>query len=75
MLRGEERQAWHVTGGATALDREDTAANGCQVDEIIDAGNDTPFNALAAAHAAGYDTCAKCLGASNQRRAGNGWTI
>ena len=48
------------------LDQEDTAANGCQIDEIIDAGNDTPVSSLAAAHGAGYDNCAKCLGASTR---------
>ncbi len=26
------------------LDQEDTAANGCQIDEIIAAQHDTPFN-------------------------------
>ncbi len=36
----------------------------CQIDEIIGAGNDRPFNALAEAHAAGYDSCHWCLGRS-----------
>ena len=48
------------------LDQEDTKANGCQIDEIIRAGNDRPFTSLAAAHAAGYDNCAKCLGGSTR---------
>ena len=48
------------------LDDEDTAANGCQIDEIIRAGHDRPFNSLAAAHGAGYDNCAKCLGSSTR---------
>ncbi len=43
------------------LHNEDTAPNGCQIDEIIAAGHDTPFDTLADAHAAGYDNCAKCL--------------
>jgi len=43
------------------LDREDASANGCQIDEIIRAGHDKPFNTLSAAHGAGYDNCAKCL--------------
>lgn len=46
------------------LDNEDTAANGCQIDEIISAGHDCPFNSLTPAHVEGYDNCAKCLGGS-----------
>ena len=48
------------------LDREDTSGNGCQIDEIIRAGHDKPFNSLSAAHSAGYDNCAKCLGGSTR---------
>ena len=40
------------------LDSENT---NCQIDEIIDAGHDKPFNSLAAAHNAGYDDCDWCL--------------
>jgi hypothetical protein len=43
------------------LDNEKTGANECQIDEIIRAGNDTPFNSLAAAHGAGYGDCDYCL--------------
>jgi hypothetical protein len=46
------------------LDNEKTAANQCQIDEIIRAGNDKPFTSLSAAHSAGYDNCAYCLGNS-----------
>lgn len=48
------------------LDNEDTNASGCQIDEIIRAGHDTPFRSLTAAHAAGYDNCAKCLSGSRR---------
>lgn len=48
------------------LDNEDTAGNGCQIDEIIRAGHDTPFETLAGAHRAGYDNCAKCLTGSTR---------
>jgi len=48
------------------LDREDTRPSGCQIDEIIRAGHARPFATLAAAHAAGYDNCAKCLGESTR---------
>lgn len=48
------------------LDKEDTSENGCQIDEIIAAGHDTPFDTLSAAHEAGYDNCDKCLGDSTR---------
>lgn len=48
------------------LDNEDTAGNGCQIDEIIRAGNDRPYNSLTSAHNAGYDNCAKCLKGSTR---------
>lgn len=38
----------------------------CQINEIIAAGNDRPFSTLAAAHAAGYDNCAWCIGNSQR---------
>jgi hypothetical protein len=43
------------------LDNEKTGTNQCQIDEIIDAGNDKPFDSLAAAHGAGYSDCDYCL--------------
>jgi hypothetical protein len=43
------------------LDNEKTAANQCQINEIIAAGDDRPFNSLPAAHGAGYSDCAWCL--------------
>lgn len=46
------------------LDQEDARPNGCQIDEIIKAGNDRPYTSLTAAHEAGFDNCAKCLGES-----------
>ncbi len=48
------------------LDKEDASKNGCQIDEIINAGHDRPFDSLAVAHAQGYDNCAKCVGNSNR---------
>ena len=45
------------------LDNEKT---NCQVDEIIDAGNDVPFDSLSAAHDDSYDNCAYCLGDSRR---------
>ena len=45
------------------LDQEDTNANGCQIDEIIRAGNNVQFtpDSLEQAHKEGYDNCAKCI--------------
>jgi hypothetical protein len=43
------------------LDNEKKGANQCQIDEIIKAGNDKPFQTLPAAHTAGYKDCDYCL--------------
>lgn len=48
------------------LDNEKTASNQCQIDEIIKAGDDKPFQILSAAHGAGYDNCAWCIGGSTR---------
>jgi hypothetical protein len=48
------------------LDNEKTGTNQCQIDEIIRAGNDKPYNSHAAAKADGYDNCAYCLGGSTR---------
>lgn len=45
------------------LDAETTQ---CQIDEIIRAGHDRPYQTLAAARAAGYDNCAYCIGGSTR---------
>lgn len=44
----------------------DNETNRCQIDEIIRAGNDKPYNSLGAARADGYDNCAHCLGSSTR---------
>ena len=38
----------------------------CQIDEIIKAGHAVPFDSLDAAHRAGYDNCAYCIGGSTR---------
>jgi len=48
------------------LDNENTSESGCQIDEIIAAGHDTPFDSLSEAHNAGYDNCDKCLEGSTR---------
>jgi hypothetical protein len=44
----------------------DNEKSQCQIDEIIRAGHDKPYNSLSAAHSDGYDNCAYCLGGSNR---------
>lgn len=44
----------------------DNEKSQCQIDEIIRAGHDRPFQTLSAAHAEGYDNCAWCLGNSSR---------
>ena len=46
-------------------DLDNEQAN-CQIDEIIRAGNDKPFDTLSHAKAQGYDNCHWCLGDSRR---------
>jgi hypothetical protein len=48
------------------LDNEKTGSTECQIDKIIAAGHDRPYDSLAQAQAAGYDNCNYCVG--NSRR-------
>ena len=48
------------------LDNEKTGANQCQIDEIITAGNDKPYNSQKTANDAGYDNCKHCIGNSTR---------
>lgn len=50
------------------LSTEDTSANGCQIDELLQAGHGVGFNpdTLSQAHAEGYDNCDKCIGSSSR---------
>jgi hypothetical protein len=45
------------------LDNEKT---NCQIDEIIRAGHDRPYNSREAANRDGYDNCAYCIGGSTR---------
>jgi len=38
----------------------------CQIDEIINAGHEVPFNNLSDAHNAGYDNGHYCIGSSTR---------
>jgi hypothetical protein len=44
----------------------DNENRNCQIDEIIKAEHDRPFNSLSDAKSAGYDNCAYCLGGSTR---------
>jgi hypothetical protein len=48
------------------LDNEKTGKNEFQIDEIIRAGHDKPFETLQSARSAGYDNCAYCIGNSTR---------
>lgn len=45
------------------LDNEKTS---CQIDEIIKAGHDRPYDYLSTAHSDGYDNCHWCIGGSTR---------
>lgn len=45
------------------LDKEESP---CQIDEIINAGHDTPFASLEDAHYKKFDNCAYCIGNSKR---------
>ncbi|HEX8319166.1 MAG TPA: hypothetical protein VF632_12280 [Longimicrobium sp.] len=45
------------------LDNEQT---NCQINEIITAKNDKPYDSQKAANDAGYDNCAYCIGNSKR---------
>lgn len=48
------------------LDNEKTGPNECQINEIIAAGNDKPYDSLSNAISDGYDKCHHCLGGSTR---------
>ena len=65
-MRGERFLGNVNTTEVHDLDNENTATNGCQIDEIIAAGNDRPLDDLYTAKEAGYDPCDKCLPGSTR---------
>ena len=50
------------------LTKEDTNPNGCQIDELLDAGHGVGFtpDTLEQAHNEDYDNCDKCIGGSTR---------
>ena len=65
-MNGEQYLGNTNTDEVHDLDNEKTGTNQCQIDEIIDAGHDKPFEKLDTAHGAGYDNCQYCLGNSSR---------
>ena len=62
-MNGEQYCGNTATKEVHDLDKE---KSNCQIDEIIRAGHDKPFNTLSSAHQAEYDNCAWCLGGSTR---------
>jgi len=62
-MNGERYLANTNTTEVHDLDNEQT---NCQIDEIIKAGHDRPYNSQSAANSAGYDNCAYCIGSSTR---------
>ena len=58
-MRGERYCGNSESKEVHDLDRE---TPNCQIDEIIDAGHDRPFNTVFGAVAAGYENCHWCMG-------------
>lgn len=61
-----ERYLANVSPSKKEVHDLDQETSQCQINEIIAAGHDRPFNSLEAAHAQGYDNCAYCLGGSRR---------
>ena len=62
-MRGKQYCGNKNTTEVHGLDNEQTL---CQIDEIIAAGHDVPFDTLRKAKTAGYDNCHWCLGGSTR---------
>jgi len=59
-MNGERYLANTSTSKKEVHDLDNEKTN-CQIDEIIKAGHDKPYNSLDAAKKDGYDECDKCL--------------
>lgn len=64
-MNGERYLANANTSSREVHDLDDERTN-CQIDEIIAAGNERPYDSVSAAVADGYDRCHWCLGGSNR---------
>jgi hypothetical protein len=62
-MNGEKYLGNKNTKEVHDLDNEKTT---CQIDEIISAGHDAPFNSLEVARNQKFDNCAHCIGNSKR---------
>lgn len=62
-MNGERYLANTITREVHDLDQEE---ENCHIDMIIAAGNDKPYDSLAAAHLDGYDNGHHCIGGSTR---------
>jgi len=61
-----ERYLANANPGSKEVHDLDNEKTQCQIDEIITAGNDRPYDSLSAAKADGYDNCHWCIGGSTR---------
>ena len=64
-MNGERYLANKSPSKREVHDLDNEGAN-CQINEIIGAGNDKPYNSLSDAKRDGYDNCAWCIGGSTR---------
>lgn len=64
-MNGEKYLANSSYSKKEVHDLDNEKAN-CQIDEIINAGHDKPYNSLDAAHRDGFDDCGNCLPGSTR---------
>lgn len=64
-MNGERYLANASTSKREVHDLDNEKTN-CQIDEIIAAGNDRPYNSRDAANRDGYNNCAYCIGSSTR---------
>lgn len=65
-MNGERFLANTSSSKKEVHDLDNEKKSQCQIDEIIRAGHDKPYNSLAAARADGYDPCDHCLEGSTR---------
>ena len=64
-MNGERYLANTNTSSKEVHDLDNEKTN-CQIDEIIEAGHDKPYNSLEKAHEGGFDNCHYCIGDSTR---------
>ena len=62
----DERYLANTSSSKLEVHDLDNEKTNCQIDEIIRAGHDKPYNSLEAANRDGFDNCAYCIGGSTR---------